>query len=121
MLLAVILNSIKQMDLSVYALELAKYREQEKQMTASGEELRERMNRLVIEEECQAYVEQQAEALGIQIKEIQIMARWSTEGLWFPDRARIRVDKQEDADRLSRILVGELGIPVEKQEWLIDD
>ena len=120
-LLAVIVNGVKELDIQTYATELAKYREREQQLTTDGEELRDRLSRLVIEEEYRAYVESKAEALGVEAREIYIGTRWSTDGLWVPNMSRIQTGTREDAERLSGILLGELGIPEERQEWVLDD
>ena len=121
-LFAVILNPIRELDFSSLPLELAKYREEAKRLEQNGEELRDRLNRLVIEEEVSTYIEERANALGLQLKEIQVQARWSTEdGIWYPDSTCIHVNGQENIEILSGILWSELGIPKDKQEWIEDD
>lgn len=121
-LFAAILNPIRELDFSSLPLELAKYREEAKRLEQSGEELRDRLNRLVIEEEVSTYIEEKAKALGLELKEIQVQARWSTEeGIWYPERTCIHVNGQESVEALSGILWGELGIPKDKQEWIEDD
>lgn len=120
-MLAAILGHIGKLDTSTYAMELAKNREAIQSVAANGEEARDRLNRLVIEEECRAYIKSKAEALTLNIGEIYVEARWSTEGLWVPHTSRIQVSSREEASRLSAVLFGELGIPPEEQEWIVDD
>ena len=55
-LLIAILTPVRQFDFESYALELAKYKNSEAALSASGVDINERLNRLVIEDEYQAYI-----------------------------------------------------------------
>lgn len=120
-LLAVILNGVGKLDLAPYSAELARLHEKEAEIKSSSEELRNRLDRFVIEDEYRSYVEERAEALGLSPVEIRIRARWSMEGLWVPDSSWIRMKSDPGRNTLSDILSSELGIPVERQEWITDD
>ena len=119
-LLAVILNGIGRMDFSPYAVELAKLHEKENELAADSQEIRNRLDRLVIEEEYRAYVEGRAKAIGVCPTEILIRTRWNKDGLWVPDSSRIQLNTASVPGELSRMLAGELGIPAERQEWILD-
>ncbi len=119
-LLAVILNNIGKLDLSPYALYSASFHEREISLLQDSEAIKNRLDRLVIEAEYASYIERRAEAAGIPATEIQIRARWSKEGFWMPDSSRIRLPTESGRDELSRCLLGELGIPPERQEWIVD-
>ena len=119
-LLAVILNGFGKLDLSAYPLQLARAHEREALLSESEERLN-RLDRLVIEEEYRAYAEKRAGGIGMEPVSIQIWARWSSDGLWVPDSARIETTSEQFRDELTRILWGELGIPSERQEWIIVD
>ena len=80
-----------------------------------GTEARDELNRLVMEQEYAAYVLEQAEKRGILLDSVRISVRWSTEGLWVPDRAAI-VMREGEKDVLCAMLTQELGIPVVRQE-----
>ena len=120
-LLAVILRSVSGLDLSLYALETAKYHELETEMNSKGSECRDRLNKLIIEEEYRAYIGDKASELGIDAKEISIGVRWSTEGVWVPDRSFIRLKSSNGISQLSTVLLTELGIPIQNQEWTTDE
>ncbi len=120
-LMAMILNHLQKLDTAPFALEIAKYRELENQLTEDAAELQDRMNRLVIEDELREYVVNKAEQLGIQVQDVYIEARWNADGLWIPGSSRIQVRTSWEAERLSGVLLGELGIPLERQEWITDD
>ena len=119
-LLAVILNGIGRMDFSPYAVELAKLHEKEDELAEDSQEIRNRLDRLVIEEEYRAYVEGRAEAIGVYPEEIRVRTRWNKDGLWVPDSSLIRLNTATIPEALSRVLAGELGIPTERQEWILD-
>ena len=120
-LLASVLRSVSGIDFSSYALESAKYREREAELVSKGTELRDRLNRLIIEEEYRTYIEDKAAELGICAEEVRIGVRWSTDGVWVPDRSRIRLKSSEGVSQLSTLLLTELGIPLQKQEWALDE
>ena len=115
LLLGLILHFLRIHDIEVYRLELAKYREKEQELVHSGTEARDELNRLVMEQEYAAYVLEQAEKRGMLLDSVHISVRWSTEGLWVPDRAVI-VMREGEKDMLRAMLIQELGIPEERQE-----
>ena len=115
LLLALVLEKLPAQDPGAYRLERSKYREKEQELLDRGEEKRDELNRLVIEQEYASYVMEQAEACGLLLDSVSITVRWNTEGLWVPERAVIRL-REGDADRLRAFLTDELGIPPDRQE-----
>ena len=120
-LLAVILRSFNGLDLSLYAVEATKYRELEAELSSKGSEFRDRLNRRIIEEEYRTYIMDKAAGLGICTEEVKIGVRWNTEGVWVPDRSSIRLKSSEGISPLSAILLTELGISMQNQEWITDE
>ena len=112
-LILTILSPLKQLDIGEYALELAKNRELEASFMDDGKELNDRLNRLVIERECEAYIRDKATAMGIDAKAL-IRARWDSNGLWIP--YEIELDCARD-ERLEAEIIAGLGIPKERQIW----
>lgn len=117
-LLTALLTPLKGIDLESYALQLAKYKEDEAALTAKGDEMNNRLNRLVIEGECNSYIMDKAKEKGVDVKEAEVELKWSTEGLWYPYSARI-VSNAEGAEKAALIdaLKSELGIPEERVTW----
>ena len=113
-LICVVLTPLSDMDISEYALEMAKCRELEAEALMDNTQLNDRLNRMVIENECEAYIKDKAKLLGIEA-DVNVLAQWSTEGLWVP--YEIRLNCKENFE-LSEIIKIELGIPKERQEWL---
>ena len=120
-LLAAIFQAMGSLDRSALTPELARYRELERSLSARGSDARERLNRLVIEQEYREYIEDRAAALGIEAEEIRIELRWSTEGFWIPDRSHIRLRDPQGREALGRVLETEFGVPAERQEWEVAD
>ena len=120
-LMANILNAFRNMDMSVYSVQLARFHEREKELLQEADDIRDRLDRLVIEDEYASYVERKAETAGVFPDEVVIQARWSKEGLWIPASSRICIRTEKEREQLSRILEGELGIPAERQEWVLDE
>lgn len=117
-LIIAIVTPLKDFDFEAYALELAKYREQEAELTARGEEINERLNRLVIEQECQAYIMDKAIETGFEAKEAKVTLQWSTEGVWVPYAAEISGEATpKERLRLSESIMAGLGIPQERVIW----
>ena len=76
-------------DFNEYAVQLAHYREMGAALTESSQELDNRLNRLVIEEECSAYIWDKAREYGVELTEVRVTAAWSTDGFWYPEGAVI--------------------------------
>ncbi len=119
-LLALILNAAGRLDLSAYPLDLALYREREMQLAERGEELRQEMNRLVIEQEYAAYIQDKAASMGIALRDVRIGVRWSSEGVWIPESSSIGCEGDAERSLIGTVLESELGIAAERQVWLGD-
>lgn len=121
-LLMTVLIPLSRLDLSVYSMELAKYREMGEDLSEKGSEVRDSMNRTVIQKECEAYIMDKAQLLGIALEEVKVTAFWNSEGVWIPVSAEIRANCSEaERKRLSDVIFAELGIPKENQEWSEND
>ena len=117
-LIMTVLLPLGALDLSEYSLELAKYREMGEQLEEKGSEARDSMSRTVIERECEAYIMDKAEVLGIELTAVKVRAFWSSEGVWVPESAEIRsACTESERKRLSDVIFAELGIAADDQEW----
>lgn len=121
-LLIAILTPVRQFDFESYALELAKYKNSEAALSARGVDINERLNRLVIEDEYQAYIMDKARKTSIEVKEADVEVQWSTEGVWVPYSAEIISDAPpEMRGKLTEAIRSELGIPEERVTWNGDE
>ncbi len=120
-LLAVLIRHVSVLNLAPYRLENARMHERQQEIIQGAENRLDRLDRLVIEEEYRSYIEKRAEAAGLHPAKIQIRVRWNKEGLWVPESSSIWVVNSQNIRALSEILSGDLGIPPEQQEWIVDE
>ena len=113
-LIALLLSPLKDLDPAIYSRELARVREREAEFLESGAQAGERLQRSVIEEQCEAYIAEKAAALGMEDPGAAVTARWDTEGFWLPHEAVLSCSYEES---LARYLEAELGIPEARQQW----
>ena len=117
-LISAVLNALGGIDYEAYALEMSRLREREQRFLLDAEDTKERLDRLVIEEEIRTYIRDKAEASGLEIVSAEPSLRWSTEGLWIPDSVSILFAGTDSAKTaLAKRLEAELGIPLERQQW----
>lgn len=98
--------------------ELSRLREEQESVLRQGTELRERLDRLVIQQELETYIWDKAAESGAELSEVRVHLIWSTEGFWIPDSVELTLKgKKETASDLVRILEAELGLGPERQIW----
>ena len=114
-----ILSPIKEIDFDIYALETARLREAEAAINESAERIDDRLNRAVIEEQCEEYILDKAEELGADVSVVKVQAQWNLDGLWVPYSAEINAPDTGGAKAaLEGVIENELGIPAERQMWM---
>ena len=90
--------------------------ELEQIIVSTDTETADRLNRTIIEGECETYILDKAAALGLEVREAAVTARWSDEGFWYPWECRLSTG-EGDMSGLSRLIEAELGIPEARQRW----
>ena len=119
-LLLCLLDGVDAVDTGGLLMDAARYRELSASLTADADALRSRLDRRVIEQECETYIEDKAAALGARVLSVRVTAVWSAEGCWLPEAVSVSGRWSEAARaRLSGLMETELGIPAERQEWAI--
>ena len=113
-LISMIASSVADFCFEAYSLDIARIKEREDSLLKSSRELEDKLNRNVIEQQCEAYIVDKAEELGMGQIEAKVGVRWSSEGFWLPEYAEI---KQGYNASLSEYIESELGIAAEKQKW----
>ena len=73
------------------------------------------LERRVIERDCAAYIMDRAAALGADLSSVDVTARWSDEGFWYPWSCTLTAAGYSFA--LSESVEANLGIPAERQSW----
>lgn len=101
-----------------YSLTLAETRDAAAVIESNAEESRNRLSRLVIEQECEEYIMDKATDLGLKLECVEISASWKKEGVWVPERALITAERNADAEaKLASWIEADLGIEAARQEW----
>lgn len=118
LLLITALSAFRAPDHSTWQVELARYREMGQTLARDGESSRERLNRLVIEDECESYLKTRAAAMGHGELDVQITAAWDMDGFWVPKKAEIRGIAPEDRKLISELIKAELGIDEKDLTWV---
>ena len=117
-LILALVSPLKALDMQTYALESAKRHELETAMSNDAQAAQQRLNRLVIEQEYEAYIMDKAKELGLEGLAVDVEVQWSLDGLWMPYGATLRgVCSQTVKERLSALMAADLGIPYERQRW----
>lgn len=120
-ILACVVDGIRGLKLDVYAVQLSVNREREQEFLIRAEETRDALDRLVIEREYASYIMDTARMLGIPLQSAEVLAEWSVEGVWAPYSVQL-FGSPETGDRqlLMERIQADLGIPMERQEWIED-
>lgn len=121
-LLIALLGAVDGFDADTLRVETARVRENELRFAQNAEEARRRLDRLVIEEELNAYIQNKAGEKGLRINRSEITLRWETEGFWLPDEVTLfGVGDTDAAARLLGELRAELGLSEERLRWVDDN
>ena len=112
------LTAVNEFDLDAYALELSRYQDQEQAFVQKSGDMRQRLNRLVIEEEYTTYILDKARTMGMELEQAELVVRWSMDGIWVPYSVSVQYRGEERQRRIMEDLIsGDLGIPAERQFW----
>ena len=113
LLLSALLGPFRGMDWEEYALALHEARESARALSGELEERNQSLERLYIEEECNAYILDEAKKLGLE-GHAEVRAKW-TDKAFLPWEVTLRFGEEADLQALSALIEAELGIPEERQ------
>ena len=113
-------NLVRQTNIYDYALDTAKYASAANKIGSDAQSANDAMSRPVIERECEEYIMDKAGYLGVELRSVDVSARWSKEGVWVPQKAVLRIGSEASTYRLSELIEAELGIAAADQEWIIE-
>ena len=117
-LIIAIVSPLKALDMDTYALESARRHDLESSLTADAKAAEQRLNRLVIEQEYEAYIMDKALELGLEGLAVDVEVQWSLDGLWMPYAVSLSGDcSQSGKEQLAALMTADLGIPYERQRW----
>ena len=120
LLLAVLLSPLVRLDYDAYAEELSRQRLLGLDLSAKGEAESLRLLGSVIQQRTEAYILDQAAALGIRTAEAKVTLA-AGEEVPYPWSAEVWLEGETAGrEALGEILEGELGIPPRRQIWHVD-
>ena len=112
-----LISPVMGFDFDSYSLSLARYRELRDSAAAAASETSQRLERVVIEQECAAYILDKAQAMGLDVTSASVSAKWGDSGCWYPYEVKITVPGGEKLSGLAGVITSELGVPEERQYW----
>jgi len=105
-------------DISKFAKQSLELKKEAENFASDFEDKNDNLRRLIIEEECAAYILDKGQMLGILNITASVNAKWDTDGFWYPYSAEIVSDADaENKRRLAQHLEAELGISDAMQTW----
>lgn len=112
------ISPVVSIDLSDYSKTLTEYKLKAEEYTESGKTESENLNRLYIQDKCQAYILDKAKEMGADISEVTVTAEWSTDGFWYPVSCEIRYGcTEQQRAELEALISAQLGISKDEQKW----
>lgn len=119
-LVCALLASLGAFDWQGYALHLEEYRLEGEALANAGKDTAQVQTRLVIQQQCAAYILDKAQAMGLANCRCSVTAQWSTEGYWVPTACSIETACSDlQRAELTAWIEANLGIPGQSQQWSI--
>ena len=117
-MLTAVIGPIRDFDFAAYSETVSKYKLDAEKYSDEGKENSLNLNRIYIQEQCEAYILDKAEMQNADIVSVSVEAEWSTNGYFYPVSAEISHRcSSEDKKKLTGIIEAELGIAEEDQHW----
>lgn len=117
MLMAMLLSPVLTADRTVFSYALSDYRKTVAELSQDLESQEKQLLRVYIQEQCQAYILDEARSLGLTQLQATVQVKWGDES-WVPNEVTLTGElTPEQKARLSGFLDAELGIPAERQHW----
>ena len=109
-------------DFTAFSQNLAVYREKAEENADEMSNNTYELSRIIIEDECGAYILDKGRSLGANDMEVHVSAKWSDDGYWYPYKASIVCDAEENLRKqIIYYIETELGIPEKEQYWRAGD
>jgi len=121
-LVAAVLEPLRTLDYDRLSVEEARLSSSEIEILYDSEQKVNRLKGQLLRQNCERYVTTQAQALGLNVKDIEITLSGDREESLRPESVTIKASGgAEEMERLCRLMRDELGIPVERQVWITDE
>lgn len=122
LLAAAVLEPLADFDYELFSLEQARFAAAAAEIGRKAESNGQILKNLLLQENCERYIETQGQNLGLAIKSAEAELREAEDGQCLPYGVTIRyAGDKTAAERLSRLIRDELGIPAERQVWSLNE
>lgn len=121
-LIAAVLKPLGAFDFDLLSLGEARLGSAEAEIIQSAKQSGDTLKKLMLRQNCERYVETKAAECGMRSAEATVSLRLDDSGNWLPFSVSIRAaGAEEAAERVSALIRDELGIPVERQVWTLNE
>ncbi|MEF9970982.1 MAG: stage III sporulation protein AF [Oscillospiraceae bacterium] len=117
-LIIAIISPLISTKIPAMSMDFGKYRKEAEELIQNAENSNSTMSRAIIEQDCEAYISDKAQSMDIKLYTINVQAKWSDGGYWYPFEAELKADiSQQEKNRIANMIEAELGISSERQYW----
>lgn len=117
-LTAAVLTPLRELDYDTLGQEEAKLFSAEARILQDSKQRESSLKEQYFVRNCEEYIRSHAEALGLHMENIRLIAVRTGEESWEPFSVSMEVSGSAEAgEELCRLICAELGIPAERQEW----
>ena len=121
-LAAAILTPLRGMDYDFLSTVEARFSSAEAEVLHNAERSAKSLKELLFSQNCEEYTEEQAQRLGLRVNKVSFTLIERENEELAPFSVTIEaVGEDEAAEKLCRLLRDELGIPIERQEWALNE
>lgn len=117
---ATVLSPIKTIDYNQLSFEETRFTLAETEISRRAGQTSETLKKMMLQDNIKNYIERRGKELGLNIQSAAIELAQDEGGQWLPEAVEIEAAGENAAAReLSYMLNDELGIPTERQAWIL--
>ena len=113
-MICALLSPLRSFDYGDFAGQVAELRREAEREADALNDADRTVSKLLIQEECEAYIMDKGNAMGLEISHVRVALSWSGEGYWLPVGAELGCARNT---ALERVITGDLGVPQEEIVW----
>ena len=122
LLVAAVAAPLRDFDFDALSLAEAKVNSAQAEIINGGMERENLLRELVMAQNCEQYIVEKGNALGLRDLHATVELKKDVNGAWLPWAATVSASGQPDSVRqLQLVIRDDLGIPTERQDWSIHE
>ena len=122
LLVAAVAEPLRDFDYDALSLAEAKVNSAQAEIINGGMERENLLRELVMTQNCEQYIVEKGNALGLRDLHATVELKTDENGAWLPWAATVSASGQPDSVRqLQLVIRDDLGIPTERQDWSIHE